>query len=311
MARIPFKRITEAFDETARARLCQSSSGSDYSADDNSSSAELSDLIDSFFERNEGEECEKDVRDDGSDSESGTGGTTYSSSYYSSSSSEAKETLLKNLFISDVDDNGVKGRIRSEIERAWKSIVNQKGEEGFKRQLMSQLRQRGFDAGLCKSRWKKIGQFPAGDYEYIDIMVNETRYIIEVNLVGEFIIARPSNHYQSLLDIIPTIYIGEPDNLKQVVKLMCTSLKKSMKNEDMHVPPWRRNGYMLAKWFGSYKRTTNSSTKKNGFNSSESLAKKQSVGFEMSPAIFQNCRGELGRKTNLRVGNLAQMFDMA
>ncbi|PIA36918.1 hypothetical protein AQUCO_03200108v1 [Aquilegia coerulea] len=153
------------------------------------------------------------------------------------------------------------------------------------------VRLKGFDAGLCKSRWKKIGQFPAGDYEYIDIMVNGTRYIVEVNLVGEFTIARPSNHYQSLLDIFPTIYIGEPDDLKQAVKLMCTALKKSMKNGDMHVPPWRRNGYMLAKWFGSYKRTTNnSSTKKNGFNSSENLAKKQSVGFEMSPAVFHYCR---------------------
>ncbi|KAL6197863.1 hypothetical protein ACLB2K_027655 [Fragaria x ananassa] len=90
---------------------------------------------------------------------------------------------------------------------------------------------------------------------------------------------------------------------------MCAAIKKSMKSVDMPMPPWRRNGYMLAKWFGSYKRTTNavsSSTK--AFEFEESFSVKRSVGFEALPPKSYYCRDSFATKNGLRIGNLTAAF---
>ncbi|KAF9588798.1 hypothetical protein IFM89_016119 [Coptis chinensis] len=306
---IGFKRVTTTFDETARARLCQSS-GSEHSSEENS--AELSDLINSFIEKDERMFLEEEIIDmekDGSDSET----ISYSCS---SAGAETSKERMNLLLLGNSHDGDVRMRIRSETELALKDIAaarmmsfSDQGVNINKRHLMSRLRERGFDAGFCKSRWKKIGQFPGGDYEYIDVMVEGTRYIVEANLTGEFTIARPSNQYQSLLDAFPPVFVAQPDDLKQVVKLMCSAVKKSMKNGDMHVPPWRRNGFMLAKWFSSYKRTMNTVPRANVTDSDNGFAKKRSVGFESAPVLQYYCRSRLGSKVNLRVGNLTQMLD--
>lgn len=160
--------------------------------------------------------------------------------------------------------------------------------------------------GLCKSRWEKTGRFPAGDYEYIDVIAGGTRYIVEIALAGEFTIARPTDRYLSLLEIFPSTFVGKPDELKQVVRLMCAAARESMKTMDMHVPPWRRNGYMQAKWFNSYRRTTSAVPTIKTPVSGEDLAGKRSVGFEATPAVYNYCRGESARKLGLKAaGNLA------
>lgn len=163
--------------------------------------------------------------------------------------------------------------------------------------------------GLCKSKWEKFGQFPAGDYEYVDVKVDETRYIVEVFLVGGFDIARPTSQYASLLKAFPQIYVGKVEELKKIVKVMCTAMRESMKSKDMHIPPWRRNGYMQAKWFGSYKRTTNEVPSKRSLEAQNSLAPKKSIGFETLPLKTYHCGGEFGRRNGLRVSHLSAAFD--
>lgn len=104
---------------------------------------------------------------------------------------------------------------------------------------------------------EKLQSFPAGDHEYIDVNLGGNRYIVEIFLAREFEIARPTSKYTSLLNKIPEIFVGNLEEMKEMVKLMCCAMKESMKMRNMHVPPWRRFRYMQAKWFGSYKRTTN------------------------------------------------------
>lgn len=156
--------------------------------------------------------------------------------------------------------------------------------------------------GLCKSKVEKLRSFPAGDHEYIDVNFGGNRYIIEIFLAREFEIARPTSKYTSLLNKFPEIFLGNLEELKQVVKLMCSAMKESMKMKNMHVPPWRRNGYMQAKWFGSYKRTTNH--KVSGSEQAETLLP------EMSSSCFKanHCRGDFGRNAGLKVGNLTAEF---
>ncbi|MCD7454457.1 hypothetical protein HAX54_024896 [Datura stramonium] len=69
--------------------------------------------------------------------------------------------------------------------------------------------------GLCKSKWEKRKTSFSGNYEYIDVNMNENRYIIEVNLAREFDI-RPAACYTSLLEIFLSIFVGKVKELKQV-----------------------------------------------------------------------------------------------
>ncbi|XP_076917380.1 uncharacterized protein LOC143577431 [Bidens hawaiensis] len=275
MANIPvrFKRITTTLDEDARARLCQSS-GSEHSANYNSVT-DLSDLVDSFFEgeSNGGDdhvdemECDRKVE-----------------SYYGVDTDTME--MLVDLIGGGGDDDCEKRVICYEVEKVCRNVEDC-SSDGFKRQLMTGLRHRGFDAGLCKSRWEKTGSHPAGEYEYIDILISGTRYIIEVSFGSEFTIARPTKTYQSLLETIPKITIIKPNELKKLVRLMCAAMRDSLKSRDIMVSPWRKNSYMQAKWLASYKRTTNHVpanvslmvTGDNGFNG-ESL-----LGFEYLPTV--------------------------
>lgn len=165
--------------------------------------------------------------------------------------------------------------------------------------------------GLCKSRWEKNGRTPSGNYDYIDVNSGESRYIVEVFLAGEFTIARPTGCYSSLLAVFPQIYVGKPEELKQVVKLMCRAVRKSMKNVELNVPPWRRPSYMNAKWFGFYKRTVNEIGR--GTAAAEDLAGNRFVGFEPAiggAGISFYCREDFAAKSGVRIGNLAAAFNL-
>ncbi|KAI3876146.1 hypothetical protein MKW98_029098 [Papaver atlanticum] len=311
---IRFKRIAEAFNEGAKERMCAESSGSEHSAvgDNTSSPDDLSDLVDSFLERGyddneiEFQEHEKKVvkvkeKKKGADDDD---------SDEFMDDSETKDMLKDLLFGFQDGDSQVRRKIRYETELAVKDIGMSSSEDGFKRRLMTRLRQRGFDAGLCKSRWEKTGRYPAGTFEYVDVIVSGNRYIVEVNLVGEFTIARPTNRYVTLLEVFPQIFVGKSDELKQVVRIMCEASKQSLKKNDMHIPPWRRNGYMQAKWLSMYKRTINSVA---DMVVSGSGTGRRSVGFDTIPApVIYYCRDELERRrdfgTGKKVGQLGQLL---
>ncbi|KAI8001741.1 hypothetical protein LOK49_LG09G00145 [Camellia lanceoleosa] len=289
-----FKRVAEAFDEVARARLCESS-GSEYSPPE--TAVDLSDLVKSFMERESGGGERENEEGDG---ENGFERESYCCD------SELKESLIGLLGCDD--DNELKRNIGVEIEEAYRVVGNGSSPE-FKRRLMKRLRERGFDAGLCKSKWEKVGRFPSGSYEYIDIKLAETRYIIEFCLAREFEIARATESYTSLLELFPPIFVGKVEELKQVVRLMCNAVKDSMKSMNMPVPPWRRHGYVQAKWFGSYRRTINEVPIKKGSDTDVGSAKKRSVGFLALPAISHHCREGFGSRVGIKVGQLAMALN--
>ncbi|XP_022714440.1 uncharacterized protein LOC111274050 [Durio zibethinus] len=306
MARIPvrFNRIAAAFDEAARAppvRLCESS-GSDHSPED---LTDLSDLVNSFIESNCGVETDEGKINEQEKENENDGSEGYRSD------SETKDTLkslMGNNICDGNEDADVKHKILLQTEIACGSVKDV-SSEGFKRQLMSRLRDQGFDAGLCKTRWEKFGRHPAGSYEFVDVNVNGTRYIIEVNLAEEFEIARPTISYTSLIDVFPQIFVGKPEELKQIVRLMCRAIRESMKSKDINVPPWRRNGYMQAKWFASYKRTTNEISAKKASEKNDAVATKRFVGFETLPMVTYYCRDNFASKAGLKVGYLTAAFN--
>lgn len=139
------------------------------------------------------------------------------------------------------------------------------------------------------------------------------RYIIEVCLAKEFDIAKPTSSYSVLLKMFPPIVVCKKEELKQVTRLMCKSIKKSLKNAGLTVPPWRRLAYTQAKWFSSYKRTLNEfpTVDLNSPNSHREellmTRKKRSVGFRPVPAVPFLCREAFfpGKMLVPQVGNLA------
>ncbi|XP_008798832.1 uncharacterized protein LOC103713613 [Phoenix dactylifera] len=234
-----YKRATAPLDGTERARLWEGRLGESGSPEN---SAELADLVDSFYD----EEVNDD--DGGRGDESDTG-------------SEEKEVgnrdrrAMLEAALAKSEADSVANRIRVEAEGAVRAVGSDTA--GPKRRVMSWLRERGFDAGLCKSSWERAKRVPAGHHDFIDVIAGGgTRYILEIDLPAEFEIARPTSDYLTLLGPLPAVYVGRPEVLKGIVKLMCAAAKESMRSAGMHVPPWRRGGYVQMKWFGSYTRTT-------------------------------------------------------
>lgn len=142
-----------------------------------------------------------------------------------------------------------------------------------RRAVMKHLRSTGYNAAICKSRWDHAGGFPGGDYKYIDAILfesspiggksSESRLLIDTGFRMQFEIARPTKQYNALVQALPAIFVGREDRLQQIVNLMSDSVKASLKKRGMPLPPWRKPEYMRAKWFSSYKRTTNQSVHNN------------------------------------------------
>ncbi|XP_010430296.1 PREDICTED: uncharacterized protein LOC104714581 [Camelina sativa] len=276
-----FKRTESAFNMAAahlRPPCDDNSSGSDHSPD-------LSDMVASFMER-EGQIVlpvvvqEMDSSSDDNDLD------------------DVKERLGKLL----------EGLSDSEERMRIVAVATEVAETLFvgdisspKRQLMAFLRNKGFDAGLCKSRWERSGKYTAGKYEYVDVRCDGdhcNRYIVETNLAGEFEIARPTKRYLSILSQVPRVFVGTSEELKYLVRIMCHEMRRSMKHVGIHVPPWRRNGYMQAKWFSLYKRTSTTATNYEMVDSNDTAA-------------FKGCKEEFWETKGLKVmvGQLSVAFN--
>ncbi|GER44906.1 hypothetical protein STAS_21819 [Striga asiatica] len=278
MANIPvsFRRVAAAFNEMSRLQSCESS-GSEHSAD-------LSDLVNSFLEREFNDRKIGSAEEEEDSDEVNAGEAEIDAM---DDQIELRDSLRK-LF--DLQDDAVKRSIHAEVEAVVSGEIDSSTE--FKRQLMARLRGRGLDAGLCKSKWEKNGRNPSGSYEYIDVNSGGGRYVVEVNLAGEFSIARQTSSYASVLEIFPPIFVGKPEEVKKVVKLMSKAMRKSMKMAEMSVPPWRRLSYMQAKWLGFYRRTANEVPT---VKAAVGMAGSRSVGFvPVTGATSFYCRGDLG-----------------
>ncbi|KAI3923465.1 hypothetical protein MKW92_019176, partial [Papaver armeniacum] len=142
-------------------------------------------------------------------------------------------------------------KIRHETRLAVKDIGMSSSEDGFK-----------------------------GTFEYVDVIVSGNRYIVEVHLVGEFTIARPTNRYITLLEAFPQIFVGKPD--KRGKKMTCTFHR----GEGMDI--CKRNGLVC----------TRDGQFRSGYGCVRFGTGRRSVGFDTIPApvMVYYCRDELERR---------------
>lgn len=113
-----------------------------------------------------------------------------------------------------------------------------------------------YNASICESRWEKTPSTPAGAYEYIDVVTEGERLIIDIDFRSEFEIARSTRSYKCLLQVLPNIFVGKADRLQKIVHLLTEAAKLSLKKKGMPCPPWRRAEYVKAKWLSTYTRMT-------------------------------------------------------
>jgi len=146
--------------------------------------------------------------------------------------------------------------------------------ECLKKFVICHLQNVGYNAAICKSCPKDISTaFPSGNYEYIDVILKTTnsgrsiRVFVDLGFRAQFEIARPTTEYNAVLGLLPRIYVGRALRLQSIVKIMCEGVKMSLKRKGMHLPPWRKYGYMCSLWSGSYKRTATCNSVHDGYES--------------------------------------------
>ncbi|KAJ0448060.1 hypothetical protein HanRHA438_Chr17g0820241 [Helianthus annuus] len=126
----------------------------------------------------------------------------------------------------------------------------------FQRVISDRLQHAGYSCGICKAKWMNLKQIPAGEHTYIEVLDNSnskkgvTRVIIELNLRTEFEMAKGSQEYNHLISRLPELYVGKTERLESLIKILCLASKRCMKDQKMHIAPWRKLKYMQAKWHG-------------------------------------------------------------
>ncbi|KAL8092631.1 uncharacterized protein LOC141692395 [Apium graveolens] len=113
----------------------------------------------------------------------------------------------------------------------------------------------GYDASICKARWEKAPSYPAGEYEYVDVIRDNERLIVDIDFRSEFEIARSTKTYNTILQTLPVIFVGKADRLQKIISLVSEAAKQSLRKKGMPLPPWRKADYVKSKWLSPYIRT--------------------------------------------------------
>lgn len=120
-----------------------------------------------------------------------------------------------------------------------------------------------------------------GEYEYVDVIIEDERLIIDIDFRSEFDIARATKAYKLILQTLPTIFVGKADRLEKIIGVASEAAKQSLKKKGMPFPPWRKADYVKSKWLSPYTRTTSIFTNNQESEQSGEEAKKSSSDFEL------------------------------
>ncbi|CAN0888065.1 hypothetical protein LINGRAHAP2_LOCUS15745 [Linum grandiflorum] len=131
-------------------------------------------------------------------------------------------------------------------------------EEGctncLRHKVVDILSQKRFDATLCTSQWKNTREFPGGKHEYIELIASTSTkkkkipYLVELEFKDQFEIAKPCKQYRRMVSQLPQYYIGKADCLNAIVRILCEAAKRSMKEQNIYMGPWRKRSFMQMKW---------------------------------------------------------------
>ncbi|XP_078181503.1 uncharacterized protein LOC144575282 [Carex rostrata] len=176
-------------------------------------------------------------------------------------------------------------QLYSNVEEAVEALAPFKlNRSCVNRAVMSRLREKGYDSGLCKARWEGSKGLSPGNYEYIDVMQiavdgKKERYIVDVYFTAESEVAGPTDEYQTVLSALPEMVLARQEEMRPVLRILADEAKRSLKHRGLSLPPWRKKQFLIAKWLGPYRRTTNPVPASLGLAPAGSDVKCRAVGF--------------------------------
>ncbi|KAL2497470.1 Protein of unknown function (DUF506) [Abeliophyllum distichum] len=127
----------------------------------------------------------------------------------------------------------------------------------LRRRLVNQLSNKGFNAKICTSKWRRTPKIPGGMHEYIEVIAStegrkkQIPLLIEIGFQDEFMMAKACDEYSALINQLPKIYIGKPEHLNAIIHVVCDAAKKSTMEKKVHMGPWRKRTFMQMKWSAS------------------------------------------------------------
>ncbi|XP_021652875.2 uncharacterized protein LOC110644419 isoform X2 [Hevea brasiliensis] len=139
------------------------------------------------------------------------------------------------------------------LEKILINIRNMGEPSSLKKWVVMRLQMDGYKASLCKTSWVSTFRCSKGDYEYIEVMMNNssgkpTRVIVDMDFRSQFEVARPTQTYKELIATLPSIFVTTEDRLSKIISLICPATRESLKEKGLHIPPWRKAKYMQSKW---------------------------------------------------------------
>lgn len=177
--------------------------------------------------------------------------------YEISSSSEAWESFKGLVPCPSLSERNLLADTAKIIE---KNKTFCKSKDDCRKMVVESLLSLGYDASVCISKWTKSASYLAGEYEYVDVIIDGERLLIDVDFRSEFEIARSTKTYKSVLQSLPYIFVGKTDRLEKIISIVAEAAKQSLKKKGMPLPPWRKADYVRAKWLSPYTRITPNST---------------------------------------------------
>jgi hypothetical protein len=70
-------------------------------------------------------------------------------------------------------------------------------------------------------------------------------------------VARATAEYAAVVAAVPAApVVAREESVGRAVRVASDAARRSLRAQGLHVPPWRKTRYMLAKWLGPYKRST-------------------------------------------------------
>ncbi|KAK4732453.1 hypothetical protein R3W88_025441 [Solanum pinnatisectum] len=155
----------------------------------------------------------------------------------------------------------VERNLLADISRIVEKNKACKSKNDLRKIVTDELLKLGYNASICKSKWEKAPSVPPGEYEYIDVIEEGERVLIDVDFRSEFEVARSTSSYKAVLQLLPFIFVGNSDRLLQIVSIASEAARQSLKKKGMHIAPWRKAEYIKAKWLSPHIRTAEATVK--------------------------------------------------
>ncbi|KAF6173406.1 hypothetical protein GIB67_027101 [Kingdonia uniflora] len=258
-----FKRLFERPFKTSSSEknviIGDQQCGKDNNAEFEPSSVILAKLVENFIEQ--GNDYKQNVVEASSDDEFESCGCFGDSNSSSADASEILKTLVAPASAVERTILGVIGKIVDDHSKIVGKIGTSK--EDFTKFVNGGLQTLGYGSSICKTRWEKKDSIPAaGEYEYMELIMEKERYIIDIDFQSEFEIARSTKTYKAVLQSLPVIFLGKADRLCQIIRIVSDAAKQSLRKKGMPFPPWRRAEYIKAKWLSPHTTISQSLTAK-------------------------------------------------